>query len=219
MRGGSGKPQKLNLPNRLTLARLIMVPFCIAAVIMPESVIPEASSRLIAFVLFVAASVTDCLDGKIARKRGLVTDFGKLVDPLADKFMVIRTMMAVFYRYENVKAWLFWVLIAVIFRELGVTSLRLVTAGRGVVVAASILGKVKTVLQIITVAALLAEPGALVGFAGRRVVEQTTGSQLPADFQSAEFLREHGFVDAVVERGRLPETLGKILRLHGGEWA
>ena len=66
---------------------------------------------------------------------------------------------------------------------------------------------------------ILAEPGATVGFAGRRVVEQTTGSQLPADFQSAEFLREHGFVDAVVERGRLPETLGKILRLHGGEWA
>ena len=66
---------------------------------------------------------------------------------------------------------------------------------------------------------ILAEPKALVGFAGRRVVEQTTGSQLPADFQSAEFLREHGFVDAVVERGRLPETLGKILRLHGGEWA
>ena len=119
---------------------------------------PETVSRLIAFALFVAASVTDCLDGKIARKRGLVTDFGKLVDPLADKFMVIGTMMAVFYRYENVKAWLFWVLIAVIFRELGVTSLRLVTAGRGVVVAASMLGKVKTVLQIVTVSALLAEP-------------------------------------------------------------
>ena len=158
MSGGSGKPQKLNLPNRLTLARLIMVPFCIAAVIMPESAMPETVSRLIAFALFVAASVTDCLDGKIARKRGLVTDFGKLVDPLADKFMVIGTMMAVFYRYENVKAWLFWVLIAVIFRELGVTSLRLVTAGRGVVVAASMLGKVKTVLQIVTVSALLAEP-------------------------------------------------------------
>lgn len=66
---------------------------------------------------------------------------------------------------------------------------------------------------------ILAEPKALVGFAGRRVVEQTTGSQLPADFQSAEFLREHGFVDAVVDRSRLPETLGRILRLHGGEWA
>lgn len=149
---------KLNLPNRLTLARLIMVPFCIAAVLLPETVMPEAASRIIAFVLFVAASVTDCLDGKIARRRGLVTDFGKLFDPLADKFMVIGTMMAVFYRYENVKAWLFWVIVAIIFRELGVTSLRLVTAGRGVVVPASILGKIKTVSQIITVSALLAEP-------------------------------------------------------------
>lgn len=154
----SGRKSKLNLPNRLTLARLIMVPFCIAAVLLPTSLVPETASRLIALLLFVAASVTDCLDGKIARKRGLVTDFGKLVDPLADKFMVIGTMMAVFYRYENVKAWLFWVLIAIIFRELGVTSLRLVTAGRGVVVAASILGKVKTVSQIVTVSSLLAEP-------------------------------------------------------------
>lgn len=65
---------------------------------------------------------------------------------------------------------------------------------------------------------ILAEPNALVGFAGRRVVEQTTGSQLPGNFQKAEFLREHGFVDAVVERRLLPETLGKLLRLHGGEW-
>lgn len=62
---------KLNLPNRLTLARLIMVPFCIAAVLLPASLVPETVSRLIAFALFVAASFTDCLDGKIARKRGL----------------------------------------------------------------------------------------------------------------------------------------------------
>lgn len=65
---------------------------------------------------------------------------------------------------------------------------------------------------------ILAEPHALIGFAGRRVVEQTTGSQLPGNFQRAEFLQEHGFVDAVIERGRLPETLGRLLRLHGGEW-
>ena len=65
---------------------------------------------------------------------------------------------------------------------------------------------------------ILAEPHALIGFAGRRVVEQTTGSQLPGNFQRAEFLQEHGFVDAVVERCRLPETLGRLLRLHGGEW-
>ena len=64
--------------------------------------------------------------------------------------------------------------------------------------------------------AMLAEPNALIGFAGRRVVEQTTGSQLPGNFQRAEFLREHGFVDAVIERRALPVTLGNLLYLHGG---
>ena len=63
---------------------------------------------------------------------------------------------------------------------------------------------------------ILAEPNALIGFAGRRVVEQTTGSQLPGNFQRAEFLREHGFVDAVIERRALPVTLGNLLYLHGG---
>lgn len=148
----------MNLPNRLTLLRLFMVPFCIIAVILPERLCPETESRCVAFLLFVAASVTDCLDGKIARARGLITDFGKLFDPLADKFMVIGTMLAVLYRYENTRRWLFWVIVAIIFRELGVTSLRLVTAGRGVVVPASMLGKIKTVSQIITVSALLIEP-------------------------------------------------------------
>lgn len=148
----------MNLPNRLTLLRLFMVPFCMAAVLMPSSLCPEVISRSVAFLLFVAASVTDCLDGKIARARGLITDFGKLFDPLADKFMVIGTMLAVLYRYENVRPWLFWVVVAIVFRELGVTSLRLVTAGRGVVVPAGILGKIKTVSQIVTVSALLFEP-------------------------------------------------------------
>lgn len=149
---------KLNLPNRLTLARLIMVPFCIAVVLLPVTLVPEWLSRLIAAMLFVAASVTDCLDGKIARSRGLITDFGKLLDPLADKFMVIGTMMAILYRYDNVSSWLFWAVLAIVFRELGVTSIRLVTAGRGVVIPASMLGKVKTVSQIVTVTALLVEP-------------------------------------------------------------
>ena len=149
---------KLNRPNRLTLARLIMVPFCIAAVLLPVTLVPAWLSRLIAAMLFVAASVTDCLDGKIARSRGLITDFGKLLDPLADKFMVIGTMMAILYRYDNVSSWLFWAVLAIVFRALGVTSIRLVTAGRGVVIPASMLGKVKTVSQIVTVTALLVEP-------------------------------------------------------------
>ena len=72
--------------------------------------------------------------------------------------MVIGTMMAILYRYDNVSSWLFWTVLAIVFRELGVTTIRLVTAGRGVVIPASMLGKVKTVSQIVTVTALLVEP-------------------------------------------------------------
>lgn len=168
---------KLNLPNRLTLIRLVMVPFCIAAVLLPASLAPEWLSRLIAGLLFITASVTDCLDGKIARKRGLITDFGKLLDPLADKFMVIGAMLAILYRYENVRAWLFWTLLAIVFRELGVTSLRLVTAGRGVVVAASKLGKIKTVSQIVTVSALLIEPLLYMPFPASAVTDRLISLQ------------------------------------------
>ncbi len=175
--------QGLNLPNKLTLARLCLVPFCIAAVLLPESLLPEVVSRTIAGALFVIASVTDMLDGKIARGRGLVTDFGKLIDPLADKFMVIGTLMAVFYRYENIRAWLFWVLLAIIFRELGVTSLRLVTAGRGVVVPASMAGKIKTVSQIVMVCALLLEP-VLLGFFPDELIPQVVKSIQPISLAS-----------------------------------
>jgi len=151
---------KMNLPNKLTLFRLFMVPFCVAAILIPESVLRADIASVVALVLFVAAAVTDALDGKIARKYHLITDFGKFMDPLADKFMVIGAMMAVVYKNDCIRPWFFWVMFAVVFRELAITSLRLilVSSEAHLVVAADILGKIKTVCQMVCVCAVLIEP-------------------------------------------------------------
>lgn len=153
------KFSELNLPNKLTVMRLFMVPFCVAAVMLPAQWVPSLVSAIIALVIFAAASLTDMIDGKMARKYNMITDFGKFLDPLADKFMVIGTMLAITARNGAIRPWFFWVVLIVIFREFAVTSLRLIasTSG-GVVVAASWLGKVKTTVQIVTVCAALIEP-------------------------------------------------------------
>ncbi len=148
----------MNLPNKLTILRFCMVPFCIAAILLPEDLLPWHLTTVIAALLFAGASLTDMLDGQIARKYGLVTDFGKFADPLADKFMVMGAMLAILYRADEIRVWYFWIVLIVIFREFAVTSLRLVlsTTG-GVVVAANMLGKIKTCTQIAAVLALIFE--------------------------------------------------------------
>lgn len=161
------KFRELNLPNKLTVLRLFAVPLCVIAVMLPERWVPSAVSAVIALVLFIAASLTDMLDGKIARKHNLITDFGKFLDPLADKFMVIGTMLAILCRNGGIRPWFFWVVLIVIFREFAVTSLRLIasTSG-GQVVAAGWLGKVKTTVQMVTVCAALLEPVLYAGISG-----------------------------------------------------
>ena len=149
---------KMNLPNKLTVLRLCLVPAIIAVLLLPVSWVTD----ILGAVIFLAASLTDMLDGKIARKKGLVTDFGKFLDPLADKFMVIAAMMAIIYRSADNKL-IFNVfmplLIITVFRELAVASIRLVASTTaGVVVAANMLGKIKTVSQIVCVMAALLEP-------------------------------------------------------------
>jgi len=149
----------MNLPNKLTVLRLILVPFILVVMLLPYT----WYNNLIAAFIFGAASFTDMLDGKIARKRGLVTDFGKFLDPLADKFMVIAAIFGVVCRYRTGKDMMFWIfmimLIITIFRELAVASIRLITAKKaGVVVAADKLGKIKTVVQIACIELALLEP-------------------------------------------------------------
>ena len=152
---------KMNLPNKLTVLRLILVP--IFVIIMMVSSALWASA--VGLALFIIASLTDMLDGKIARKYNLITDFGKFMDPLADKFMVIGAMFVILYRslslysdklFSNI---FFWAFMIVIFRELAVTSIRLVVSGSsGIVVAANMLGKIKTCTQIACVICCIAEP-------------------------------------------------------------
>ena len=152
---------KMNLPNKLTLLRLCLVP--IFVVVMMLSTALWAS--IVGLVLFIGASLTDMLDGKIARKYNLITDFGKFMDPLADKFMVIGAMFVILYRsltvyhdalFANI---FFWAFLIVIFRELAVTSIRLVVSGSsGIVIAANMLGKIKTCTQIACVICCIAEP-------------------------------------------------------------
>lgn len=153
------KKAKMNLPNKLTVLRLCLVPVMIAVMVLPDSLVPELVTGIAGAFLFIFASVTDMLDGKIARKHHLVTDFGKLMDPLADKFMVIGALAVIVYRYDALRPVFIWAMLIVVFRELAVTSLRLVasTSG-GVVVPANMLGKIKTVTQIVCVSAAIIEP-------------------------------------------------------------
>lgn len=149
----------MNLPNRLSIMRVIMVPIFMIAVVLPESVIPDTWSRIIGAAIFILTALTDMLDGMIARRCNMITDFGKFIDPLADKFMVFGAMLAILYKFDYIRPVFIWVALIVIFRELAITSMRLiVSSNAGVVVAAAWLGKVKTVTQILCIITILLEP-------------------------------------------------------------
>ena len=148
----------MNLPNKLTVLRLLLVPVLVVVLLFPVSIV----TNIIGAFVFLVTAITDLLDGKIARKYGLVTDFGKFLDPLADKFMVLAAMMCIMYR-SHTNAVLFnvfmWLVMITVFRELAVASIRLIAStNANIVVAANILGKVKTVAQIVCVMAALLEP-------------------------------------------------------------
>ena len=161
---------KMNLPNKLTMLRLCLVPVIMVLLLLPASLIRWEIAYGVGVVIFAITALTDMLDGKIARKHNLITNFGKFMDPVADKFMVIGTLMAMLFRmlrpdlyglgYNNVFTVVFFVaVVAIIFRELAITSLRLVLVGSsGMVVAAKMLGKIKTVSQIVCICTLLIEP-------------------------------------------------------------
>ena len=148
----------MNLPNKLTLMRLIFVPVIMVFILF--KIAGDPWSDIVAAALFLIAAITDMLDGRLARKYGLITDFGKFIDPLADKFLVIGAMMSLCSATEGIyQKFLIIATIIVVFRELAVTSLRLLVSGAsGVVIAANILGKIKTTTQIVFVMAALLEP-------------------------------------------------------------
>ena len=149
----------MNLPNKLTLLRVILVPFFLAAMLIPESIAPDYVSRIVAAVLFAVTALTDYADGKIARKYNLITNFGKFMDPLADKFMIIAALLGATAKYDYLRSVMVWVTLIVVFRELAVTSLRLIANNSsGKVIAAAWAGKVKTASQCVCIIAILIEP-------------------------------------------------------------
>ena len=156
------KKTALNVPNTLSLIRCLLVPVFVVALLFMRSI--SIWGFIVPTVIYILTGLTDMLDGKIARKYNLITDFGKFIDPLADKFMVISSQIAILVwmllRGDVTLALVFvWVVLIILLRELGVTSLRLVVAGNsGIVVAASMLGKIKTVSQMAGTVVILLEP-------------------------------------------------------------
>lgn len=156
------KKTALNLPNTLSLIRVVLVPVFVASLLLMKDI--KIWGVVIPAIIYILTGLTDMLDGKIARKYNLITDFGKFIDPLADKFMVLSSMIAILVwmlLLGNVTLALVfvWVVLIILLRELGVTSLRLVVAGKsGIVVAASMLGKIKTVSQMLGTVVIIIEP-------------------------------------------------------------
>ena len=161
----------MNLPNKLTIIRILLVPVLLVVLVAKFPIAPWVT-QVIAASVFLAASLTDMLDGKIARKNNLITDFGKFMDPLADKFLVFAALLGILFRYDGSEAGFadlrpvfIWAAAIVIFRELAVTSMRLVIAGKdGIVIAASMLGKIKTTTQMVCIMTILLEPCIFSGF-------------------------------------------------------
>lgn len=161
----------MNLPNKLTVARILLVPFFVAALL-----IPFPLHNLTALAIFAAASLTDLFDGKIARKQNLVTDFGKFADPLADKILVLSALLC-FVQNGLCDC---VAVILLLLREFSVTSVRLISASKGRVIAANIWGKVKTVSQMI----------AIIGIITLQIIGdlQFFGLGLPGNYNSIVFI-------------------------------
>ena len=141
----------MNLPNKLTVLRVILIPFFLVALMVDA--IPYG--KWIAVGIFIIASLTDMLDGKIARKYNLITNFGKFMDPLADKLLVCSAMIALI-ELDRIPA---WVVIIIIAREFIISGFRLVASDNGIVIAAGWWGKVKTVVQMVMIIVVMCDFG------------------------------------------------------------
>ena len=140
----------MNLPNKLTVLRVIMVPFFVFFML---TGVGGAANKWIALIIFCVASLTDMLDGKIARARNLVTNFGKFMDPLADKLLVCSALIAL-VDLNKIAA---WVVIIIIAREFIISGFRLLASDNGVVIAASYWGKFKTTFQMLMIIYLVVD--------------------------------------------------------------
>jgi len=149
----------MNLANKLTLLRIILIPFFIVCFYIPNLVINTVSvnnylipyANLLGLFIFLLAAITDFIDGYIARKYNMITDFGKFMDPLADKLLVTAALL-ILIENSLISGWVVFIILA---REFIVTGFRTIAASKGVVIAAGWLGKIKTVVQFIMISTLL----------------------------------------------------------------
>lgn len=147
----------MNLPNKLTVLRVILIPFFVVFLLLSPG---NDLLKWISLAIFIIASLTDMLDGKIARKYNLITDFGKFMDPLADKLLVCSAMICLIDLGKIPS----WVVVIIIAREFIISGFRLVAADNGRVIAASYWGKFKTTFQMIMVILMIADLGAVVPY-------------------------------------------------------
>lgn len=154
----------MNLPNKLTILRVIMIPFFVAFLMLENGA--NTTYRYIAAALFIIASLTDLLDGKIARKYNLVTNFGKFMDPLADKLLVCSAMICLIPSGKLDAA----IVIVIIAREFIISGFRLVASDNGIVIAASYWGKFKTVFQMAMIIVLIADFGGVFDLIGTALI-------------------------------------------------
>ena len=153
----------MNLPNKLTVLRVIMIPFFVVFMLTD---LGGTYSNYIALVIFCVASLTDMLDGKIARKYNLVTNFGKFMDPLADKLLVSSAMICLI-PMDKLPA---WIVIVIISREFIISGFRLVASDSGIVIAASYWGKFKTVSQMAMIIVLIMNLGGVFDLIGTALI-------------------------------------------------
>ncbi|MCQ2501400.1 MAG: CDP-diacylglycerol--glycerol-3-phosphate 3-phosphatidyltransferase, partial [Lachnospiraceae bacterium] len=157
----------MNLPNKLTVLRMCMIPFFVIFMMVPIPGMSYVVCRYIALAIFCIASLTDMLDGKIARKYNLVTDFGKFMDPLADKLLVCTAMICLI----DTKDLPAWIVIIIIAREFIISGFRLIASDNGIVIAASYWGKFKTVFQMFMIIWLmLMIPGSISHIIGQILI-------------------------------------------------
>lgn len=157
----------MNTPNKLTLLRVIMIPFFVLFMLAP---ITGAPDKWIALAIFVAASLTDTLDGYLARKYHLITNFGKFMDPLADKLLVCSALICLIDTGQIPS----WVVIIIIAREFIISGFRLIASDNGIVIAANWWGKAKTISQMVMIIVLIADLGGVFDLVGTVLIAVAT---------------------------------------------
>ena len=154
----------MNLPNKLSILRIVLIPFMMFFYL--ASFIPFGIGKIVALVIFIAAALTDLLDGKIARKHNLVTDLGKFLDPIADKILTATALFLLMADGTIPAPWGVIIVTIIIAREFMVSALRLIAASQGTVLAADIWGKAKTMVQMIAIPVCMMVPFLQVVVAG-----------------------------------------------------